>query len=282
MPRSRLGLPNEERIPSSALEALQKRSRARTLSSRERERPFQENLSMRMNFWTRTSPKYTNLVRTRHTAHWDLIRNPRSQRAGRLTVGVENGYDEVNVQIPEEENETRVIGQELEKGSLRSDRTRALVGRYVATELLLELGHYIATKYRLELGRYVATELEPELDDLPGHTGLLSHHVQESKSQPCLVAQYRSMFRLKYRSMSDGRYRSTGDECLRSTMVSEYRSMGLVPVSTVVDENRAMNKRCCRSMRIVLLCGLNAPNLQDLVRIAVEFPCCFWYGWSCT
>ncbi|KAF3588774.1 hypothetical protein F2Q69_00027186 [Brassica cretica] len=33
MPHSRLGLPNEERIPSSALEALQKRSRARTLSS---------------------------------------------------------------------------------------------------------------------------------------------------------------------------------------------------------------------------------------------------------
>ncbi|KAF2562297.1 hypothetical protein F2Q70_00017650 [Brassica cretica] len=55
-------------------------------------------------FWTRTSPKYTNLVRTHHTAHWDLTRNPRSQRAGGLTVGVENGYDEVNVQIPGEEN----------------------------------------------------------------------------------------------------------------------------------------------------------------------------------
>ena len=187
MPRSRLGLPNEERIPSSALEALQKRSRARTLSSnsssystsrvfffnqegndREKENElFKKNLSMRMSkcedceeitslligmrnyylladFWTRTSPKYTNLVRTRHTAHWDLTRNPRSQRAGGLTVGVENGYDEVNVQIPEEEKrrnllrqilfrnrffftksfaeETRVIGQELEKG------------RYAATE----------------------------------------------------------------------------------------------------------------------------------------------------
>ncbi|KAF2530413.1 hypothetical protein F2Q70_00029770 [Brassica cretica] len=33
MPRSRLGLPNEERILPSALEALQKRSQARTLSS---------------------------------------------------------------------------------------------------------------------------------------------------------------------------------------------------------------------------------------------------------
>ncbi|KAF3557375.1 hypothetical protein F2Q69_00013036 [Brassica cretica] len=45
-------------------------------------------------------------------------------------------------------------------------------------------------------------------DDPPGHAGLPSHHVQESKSQPCLAAQYRSMFGLKYQSSSDGRYRS--------------------------------------------------------------------------
>ncbi|KAL0836204.1 hypothetical protein Bca101_088093 [Brassica carinata] len=82
--------------------------------------------------------------------------------------------------------------------------------------------------------------------------------------------------------MSDGRCRSMGDECLRSTVVSEYRSTGLVSGSTVVDENRATNKRCCRSMRSVLLCGLNAPNLQDLERVAVEFHCCFWYCWVCT
>ncbi|KAF2539515.1 hypothetical protein F2Q68_00020481 [Brassica cretica] len=62
------------------------------------------NYYLLADFWTRTSPKYTNLVRTRHTAHCDLTRNPRSQRAGGLTVGVENGYDEVNVQILEEEN----------------------------------------------------------------------------------------------------------------------------------------------------------------------------------
>ena len=62
------------------------------------------NYYLLADFWTRTSPKYTNLVRTRHTAHWDLTRNPRSQRAGGLTVGVENGCDEVNVQIPKEEN----------------------------------------------------------------------------------------------------------------------------------------------------------------------------------
>ncbi|KAF2550886.1 hypothetical protein F2Q68_00033774 [Brassica cretica] len=119
-------------------------------------------------------------------------------------------------------------------------------------------------------------------DDLPGHTGLLSHRVQESKSQPCLAAQYRSMFGLKYRSMSDGRCRSTGDECLWSMVVSEYRSTGLVSGSTVVDENQATNKRCCRSMRSVLLCGLNATNLLDLVRIIFEFPCCFCYCWACT
>ncbi|KAF3506051.1 hypothetical protein F2Q69_00007786 [Brassica cretica] len=62
------------------------------------------NYYLPADFWTRTSPKYTNLVRTRHAAHWDLTRNPRSQRAGGLTVGVENGCDEVNVQILEEEN----------------------------------------------------------------------------------------------------------------------------------------------------------------------------------
>ncbi|KAF2561686.1 hypothetical protein F2Q70_00017662 [Brassica cretica] len=62
------------------------------------------NYYLLADFWTRTLPKYTNLVRTRHTAHWDLTRNPRSQRAGGLTVGVKNGCDEVNVQIPEEEN----------------------------------------------------------------------------------------------------------------------------------------------------------------------------------
>ncbi|KAF3566242.1 hypothetical protein DY000_02014613 [Brassica cretica] len=46
---------------------------------------------------------------------------------------------------------------------------------------------------------------------------LSSVHV--SKSQPCLAAQYRSMFGLEYRSMSDGRCRSIEDECLRSTVI---------------------------------------------------------------
>ncbi|KAF2580022.1 hypothetical protein F2Q68_00005043 [Brassica cretica] len=67
-------------------------------------------------------------------------------------------------------------------------------------------------------------------------------------------------------SIDDGRCRSTEDECLRSIRVSEYRSMGLVSGSTVVDRNRSMNRWCYRSMRSVLLCGLNAPSLQDLYR----------------
>ena len=75
--------------------------------------------------------------------------------------------------------------------------------------------------------------------------------------------------------MSDESCWSTEDECVRSMVVSEYRSTGLVSGSTVVEQNRATNRCCCRSMRSVLLCGSNAPNLQDLVRIAVEFPCCF-------
>ncbi|KAF2545477.1 hypothetical protein F2Q70_00023133 [Brassica cretica] len=90
------------------------------------------------------------------------------------------------------------------------------------------------------------------------------------------------MFGLEYRSMSDGGCRLMKDECLRSTVMSEYRSTGQVSGSTVVDRNRATNKCCCRSMRSAYLCGLYAPNIQDLVIIAVGFLCCFWYYWACT
>ncbi|KAF2587186.1 hypothetical protein F2Q70_00035925 [Brassica cretica] len=77
--------------------------------------------------------------------------------------------------------------------------------------------------------------------------------------------------------MSDGRCRSTEDECLRSMVVSECRSTRLVSGSTVADKNQATNRCCCRSMRNVFLCGLNVPSLHDLMRIAAEFPYCFWY-----
>uniref|UniRef100_A0A0D3BRT3 Uncharacterized protein n=1 Tax=Brassica oleracea var. oleracea TaxID=109376 RepID=A0A0D3BRT3_BRAOL len=87
---------------------------------------------------------------------------------GGKTVGVENGYDEVNVQIPKEEKrrnllrpilfrnrffftksfaeETRVIGKRARKGSLRSDRTRVPLGRYVATEFKPRLDRYAAAE----------------------------------------------------------------------------------------------------------------------------------------
>ncbi|KAF2619520.1 hypothetical protein F2Q68_00039983 [Brassica cretica] len=42
--------------------------------------------------------------------------------------------------------------------SLRSDRAGRALGRYIATELRLELGRYVATELGLEFGRYVATE----------------------------------------------------------------------------------------------------------------------------
>ena len=87
------------------------------------------------------------------------------------------------------------------------------------------------------------------------------------------------MFGLKYRSTSDERCRSTEEECLRSMVVSECRSMRLVFESRVADENQATNKCYFRSMRNIFLCGLSVPSLHDLMRIAIEFPCCFWYCW---
>ncbi|KAF2598754.1 hypothetical protein F2Q68_00011210 [Brassica cretica] len=112
-------------------------------------------------------------------------------------------------------------------------------------------------------------------DDPPSHAGHHYYLVQVPNSQPCLATQYRSMSGMEYRSMSDGRCRSMEDECLRLMVVGEYRSTGLVSGSTVVERNRTTNRCCCRSVRSTLLCGLNAPNLQDLVRIVVRFPCCF-------
>ncbi|KAF3487761.1 hypothetical protein F2Q69_00053056 [Brassica cretica] len=56
---------------------------------------------------------------------------------------------------------------------------------------------------------------------------------------------------MEYRSMSDGRCRSMEDECLRSTVVSEYRSTGLVSWSIVVERNRATNRPVGRLERLV-------------------------------
>ncbi|KAF3559153.1 hypothetical protein F2Q69_00013098 [Brassica cretica] len=152
------------------------------------------NYYLLADFWTRTSPKYTNLDQTRHTAHWDLARNPRSQRAGGLTVGVKNGYDEVNVQIPEEEKRRKLLRQilfeidsylrkalrrkreSLDKSPkrivtqrpntcstrlLRSVRVRAKAQSLRSNRTPILIGRYVATKH--SLGRYVATGLEPKL-----------------------------------------------------------------------------------------------------------------------
>ncbi|KAF3541470.1 hypothetical protein F2Q69_00022397 [Brassica cretica] len=127
----------------------------------------------------------------------------------------------------------------------------------------------------LQSPEHLSSGLLHYADDHPGHAGHHYHLVPVSESQPCLAAQYRSMSTMEYRSMIDGRCRLMEDECLRSTVVSEYRSTRLVSGSTVVERNRATNGCCCRSMRSALLCGWNAPNLQDLVRIVVGFPCCF-------
>uniref|UniRef100_A0A0D3CS46 Uncharacterized protein n=1 Tax=Brassica oleracea var. oleracea TaxID=109376 RepID=A0A0D3CS46_BRAOL len=49
----------------------------------------------------------------------------------------------------------------------REMATEQALGRYVATELLLELGHYIATELWLKLGRYVVTEHSLRSDRAP-------------------------------------------------------------------------------------------------------------------
>ncbi|KAF3606525.1 hypothetical protein DY000_02049562 [Brassica cretica] len=46
--------------------------------------------------------------------------------------------------------------------SLRSDRARTRLARYVATELEPKLGRYVATKLEPKLACYIATELKPK------------------------------------------------------------------------------------------------------------------------
>ncbi|KAF2603306.1 hypothetical protein F2Q70_00026220 [Brassica cretica] len=120
------------------------------------------------------------------------------------------------------------------------------------------------------------------VDDPPGHAGLHCCPEQESKAQPCLAVQYRSMSEMESRSMSDKGYRSTEGLCCRSTWVSENWSTGLVSGSTVDEQNRATRKCCCRSIGSALPYGSCVPNLHDLVRISVGIPCCFCYCWACT
>ncbi|KAF2571870.1 hypothetical protein F2Q70_00002807 [Brassica cretica] len=119
-------------------------------------------------------------------------------------------------------------------------------------------------------------------NDPPGHAGLQCCPEQVSKAQPCLAVKYQSMSEMECRSMSGEGYRSTEGLCCRSTGVSENRSTELVYGSTVVEQNRATRKCFCRSIGSALPYGSCVPNLQDLVRISVGIPCCFWYFWACT
>ncbi|KAF3500022.1 hypothetical protein F2Q69_00042194 [Brassica cretica] len=119
-------------------------------------------------------------------------------------------------------------------------------------------------------------------DDPPGHAGLHCCPEQVSKARPLLAVQYRSMSDMECRSMSGEGYRSTEGLCCLSIGVSENLSTGLVSGSTVVEQNRATRSCCCRSIGSALPYGSCVPDLQDLVRISVVIPCCFWYCWACT
>ncbi|KAF3512825.1 hypothetical protein F2Q69_00007252 [Brassica cretica] len=159
------------------------------------------NYYLLADFWTQTSPKYTNLVRTRRTAHWDLTRNPRSQRAGGLTGGVENGCDELC--RGNASHRTRA-----QKGSLRSDRTRAPLGRYVATELepklgRLELGPKLG---QLELGRSLGRYLATKLGDRSLHSDrtfvLLGRYVATERLFRSIATHRPSFFETSIRHYS--------------------------------------------------------------------------------
>ncbi|KAF2594983.1 hypothetical protein F2Q70_00042335 [Brassica cretica] len=112
---------------------------------------------------------------------------------GPLPVGVENDYDEVNVQISEEEKffdkyffeidsslrkalrkkrkssdkSTRRIAMQrpntCSARSLRNDRVRSKAQSLRSDQTSIPLGCYVATELEQGLGRYVATELEPKL-----------------------------------------------------------------------------------------------------------------------
>ncbi|KAF2554273.1 hypothetical protein F2Q68_00035448 [Brassica cretica] len=178
MPRSRLGLPNEERIPFGT------RSSSETFASkdpffkllflldilcfsflnqegndREKEKElFKKNLSMRMNSSLRKA-----LLRKRESSD----KSPKKIVTQRPNTSSTRSLRSVWVRAKAQ--------------SLHSDRMSIPLGRYVATKR--SLGHYVATKRSLgryvatkrspghyiatglepKLGRYVATELEQEL-----------------------------------------------------------------------------------------------------------------------
>ncbi|KAF3601132.1 hypothetical protein F2Q69_00035697 [Brassica cretica] len=136
------------------------------------------NYYLLADFWTRTSPKYSNLVQTRHTTHWDLARNPCSQCAGGLTVGILL-YEKPLCKKRESSDKSsrRIVTQRpnaCSARSLRSDQVRAKAQSLRSDQTPIPLGCYVATELEPELDRARAgarpslsrssTELEPELD----------------------------------------------------------------------------------------------------------------------
>ncbi|KAF3549904.1 hypothetical protein DY000_02007658 [Brassica cretica] len=134
----------------------------------------------------------------------------------------------------------------------------------------------------LQPNDHLFSDLLHYADDPPGHAGLHCCPEQVSKAQPLLAVQYRSLSEMECRSMSGEGYRSTEGFFYRSMGRSENLSTGLVSGSTVVEHNRATRSCCCRSIGSALPYGSCVPDLQDLVRISVVIPCCFWYCWVCT
>ncbi|KAF2572323.1 hypothetical protein F2Q70_00002397 [Brassica cretica] len=135
--------------------------------------------------------------------HWDIARNPHLQCARGLTVGVKNGYDEVNVQIPEEEKRRKILRQiyfrnrffftknllrkkressdkssrrivtqrpnTFSARSLRIDRVRGKAQSLHSDQTPIPLGRYVATELEPKFDRYVATELLRNVDTTSVH-----------------------------------------------------------------------------------------------------------------
>ncbi|KAF3488885.1 hypothetical protein F2Q69_00053611 [Brassica cretica] len=89
------------------------------------------------------------------------------------------------------------------KGSLRSDRASAPLGRYVATELELEqkLGRYVATELEPKLGLYVATELFRNVDTTLVHefSSTLRYYLPKTVANPLHVPGHSKLSITLYR-----------------------------------------------------------------------------------
>ncbi|KAF3581536.1 hypothetical protein DY000_02032662 [Brassica cretica] len=156
------------------------------------------------------------------------------ETSSRLIVGVENGYDEVNVQIPEEKKRKTFfdkhffeIDSSLRKAlrrkrkssdksskriatqrrntcstrSLRSDRVRAKARSLLSDRASIPLGRYAATKLESKLGRYVATELFRNVDATLVHvfSSTLRFYLPKTVANPFHVPRHSKLSIKLYR-----------------------------------------------------------------------------------